>query len=108
MTFDGASSAVRAEYVDDGFGGVGEDPQSEIVGSDDMYIPTTQIRIKVDGEWHRRGPIPAETACGKTYRWCASREYQLKDDLCEECSTPRERFLLKHPELVPARNGGDF
>jgi hypothetical protein len=79
-------------------------PEAIAVGTDDdMYIPTTQIRIIRDGEWHKRGPIAIETACGHAYSVCASREYQLNpdDELCTICFTPRERWLAKHPEDLP-------
>lgn len=70
-----------------------EAPCAELVGTDDMYIPTTQVRIEPDGEWHRRGPVATETACGLTYFSCASREYALDRCLCRSCFTSRELEL---------------
>lgn len=67
---------------------------AEFVGTDDMYIPTTQIRIKPNGEWHRRGPEDETTACGEHYSACAVREYTAHvPGLCEHCFTPYERSV---------------
>jgi hypothetical protein len=74
-------------------------PEPEVSGSDDMYIPTTQIRIAPDGEWHRRGPTAEKTACGKTYLACAVRDYQLSLDMCPRCFTPHERSLALEQEI---------
>ena len=67
---------------------------AELVGTDDMYLPTTQIRIKPNGEWHRRGPEDEMTACGEAYSTCAIREYTAHvPGLCEQCFTPHERAI---------------
>lgn len=77
-------------------------PEPELTGPDEMYVPTTQIRIVPDGEWHRRSAIATETACGLTYGAAAAREYQLAGELCRHCFTPRELYLALHPEdLTP-------
>lgn len=84
--------AVEAEYMDG--------PRAELAGSDDMYIPTTQIRIAPDGCWHRRSSIPSETACGASYAVAAVREYELTGELCVHCFTRRERQLARrHAQL---------
>ena len=72
-----------------------EPPCAELRGTEDMYIPTTQVRILPGGEWHRRGPIKTETACGEEYFACATREYELTGRLCRHCFTPRELALAK-------------
>lgn len=77
-------------------------PEPECCGTDDMYVPTTQIRIVPDGSWHRRSAISTETACGLMYAAAIAREYELRGDLCPFCFTARERWLATHPEdLTP-------
>lgn len=76
-------------------------PEAEISGPDEMYVPTTQLQIRPDGEWHRRSAIATETACGELYNACAVRDYQLTGDLCLHCFTPRERLLAANPHLIP-------
>jgi hypothetical protein len=75
-------------------------PASEISGPDEMYIPTSQIRIERDpaAPWHRRGAIATKTACGLTYAAAFTREYELRGSLCEHCFTSHERWLVDHPE----------
>lgn len=77
-----------------------EEARAELSGPDEMYVPTTQIRIQPRGCWHRRSAIATETACGLPYFACASREYELSEDLCPMCFTIRERWLAAHPDDV--------
>jgi hypothetical protein len=86
-----AARAISVELLPHG-------PHPELTGADDMYIPTTQIRIVPDGAWHRRSAIATETACGADYFACAVRDYELVGELCPRCFTPRERWLATHPE----------
>jgi hypothetical protein len=77
-----------------------DEPSAELSGSDDMYIPTTQIQIRPDGPWHRRSAIATETACGLSYAACTSREYELAGCLCKHCFTLRELWLAAHPDEI--------
>jgi hypothetical protein len=72
----------------------------EIESPDDVIIPMQQIRIRPGGEWHRRGAVPVETACGIVFAASGVREYELEGELCSQCFTDRERFLAAHPELL--------
>lgn len=71
------------------------DTHREVVGPDTLYIPTTQIRVKPNGDWHRRGPEDETTACGVHYTACAIREYEAHTPgLCPACFTVHERTIL--------------
>lgn len=67
-------------------GSPGLDPEA-------MYVPTHQIRIRPGGEWHRRGAVDNETACGLRYTISASREYELDGALCPDCHSRHEIVL---------------
>ena len=60
-------------------------------------IPDYQIRIKPDGDWHRRGGIQHETACGERIDTVGgghhSRAFTLDDKLCTSCFTKHELEL---------------
>jgi hypothetical protein len=79
-------------------------PAAEISGPDEMYVPTTQIRTRPGGPWHRRSAIATETACGEEYAACVPREYELEGELCPHCFTIRERWLAKHPSDLPRKH----
>ncbi len=78
-----------------------DDPK--LADADDVRIPTIQLLLEPDGEWHRAGPLLDETACGVPLPggW-AEREYELNGRLCTKCHTKRERELAKHRDNLPA------
>lgn len=114
--FDAARSIVPDFFGDSAQPLELESPTAEISGTDDMYIPTTQIRLAVQprdssgratslpfsvGPWHRRSAIANETACGIEYAACMSREYELEGELCPDCFTKRELELAVNPDAIP-------
>lgn len=58
-----------------------------------------QIRIKPDGEWHRRGP-DGKTACGELIPGAVqSRDWELDENMCGKCFTRHERDTGKMKKL---------
>lgn len=94
-------TAAHARAIDYVF----EQARAETRGPDDMYIPTTQIQIVPNGDWHRRSAIDEETACGERYAASFTREYELCGPLCSKCFSERERFLAEHPDELEYLGG---
>ena len=77
-------------------------PSSPAIGR----VPTEELtmQVLVLGQWHRRTPDLAETACGVPVRLVETpprREvltYQ-GGDLCETCFTPHERARARRADL---------
>lgn len=73
-----------------------QDPSGD---GDEVLIPTTQMQLRPKGAWHRRGPIPIETACGipLPIGGFRTREYELEGEFCPDCFSARECILAAGP-----------